>query len=363
MTAAIPVISKPFMPGLTGVRGFSAVWVILYHLYLFSGYFQLDIFNYNLIKYGWAGVDLFFILSGFVLMHVHSDDFLKKITLPSVVKFLKLRVFRIYPVSTAVLGLILLTVLLIPGLAAWYRSVHHAEDFTTIAFFKTLFLAVRWVPPFKGDWNGPVWSLSVEFLGYFLFPFLAFFIIRIRSTFLIICAVLASLVFPTAVFFLRHLEMENNVGTLSLVRVFGFFSCGLVLYRFWEVFPRVSRFLSMSLMPLIVLGSTIAILFNLPWLFPFIFTILIYSIAVNATSTRAIFSNPFAMYIGKLSFPLYLCHVQFLITGAYMATHFKMGAIASAALLAFCLIVAIGLAFLLHTFVEVPAHRWARRSA
>lgn len=59
---------KPkIIPGLTGLRGVAAVWVVLYHFLAGSGI--------PVLNAGYLGVDIFFILSGFVLSHVYAANF------------------------------------------------------------------------------------------------------------------------------------------------------------------------------------------------------------------------------------------------------------------------------------------------
>lgn len=68
------------MPALTGVRGIAALWVLLFHLSI-----ELGIGGPQWLRpipaSGWIGVDLFFLLSGFVLMHSHHADFHQSPTL------------------------------------------------------------------------------------------------------------------------------------------------------------------------------------------------------------------------------------------------------------------------------------------
>jgi len=64
------------LPSLTGVRGIAALWVVLFHLQQFAGEFGLEaVKGLPGLRSGWAGVDLFFVLSGFILMLVHERDF------------------------------------------------------------------------------------------------------------------------------------------------------------------------------------------------------------------------------------------------------------------------------------------------
>ena len=124
-----------------------------------------------ILRTGWAGVDLFFVLSGFVLMLVHERDFPCLAWAPAA-RFAWLRFFRVYPLATAVLLLILLLTLLDPRFTAYWAHSAIPHNFTVSSFFRTLALANRWWSPTDGDWNQPEWSLSVEILGYVGFDFL-----------------------------------------------------------------------------------------------------------------------------------------------------------------------------------------------
>src|SRR5512135_3691795 len=99
------------MPGLTGIRGIAALWVILYHYAITP----LDVLRLDqilpFVRYGYIGVDLFFILSGFIITHVHGRDTASLAPMP-VLHFLSLRIARIYPVHIVTLFGLLAIVLL-----------------------------------------------------------------------------------------------------------------------------------------------------------------------------------------------------------------------------------------------------------
>src|ERR1700744_4959496 len=92
------------IPALTGLRGVAALWVVLFHMELET--------PIPIIEKGYLGVDIFFILSGFILMHVYADR--KEFNYN---EFVRARLARIYPLhmlSLVVLGII---VCLLPGFA------------------------------------------------------------------------------------------------------------------------------------------------------------------------------------------------------------------------------------------------------
>ena len=92
------------LPALTAIRGIASFWVLLYHLrhelkHLFPEFFQL---NKGLLKSGFLGVDLFFVLSGFVLALNYQRKF-QAVDRNAYIEFLWKRLARIYPVYIACL--------------------------------------------------------------------------------------------------------------------------------------------------------------------------------------------------------------------------------------------------------------------
>src|SRR3977135_1159967 len=90
-------MAREKIDSLTGLRGIAALWVALYH-----GVGALPIEGAipavvrNIVGCGWLAVDLFFVLSGYVISYVHQRDFVR-VTPSEYLRFLKLRIARIYP--------------------------------------------------------------------------------------------------------------------------------------------------------------------------------------------------------------------------------------------------------------------------
>ena len=144
-------------PVLTGLRGAASLLIVLFH------FFPRQL---TLLNYGWAGVDLFFILSGFLI-----GSILLSSPLPAgkLLKnyFLK-RVLRIIPLYFIV---VLGTYLLIPLV---FNS--HEEILAPIEgklWRHLLFVQNLILPRIKHNLLGPTWSISVEVHFYFLFPLFA----------------------------------------------------------------------------------------------------------------------------------------------------------------------------------------------
>lgn len=148
---------------LDGLRGIAAcVVAFAYHprtLFapeLFTGHGAVLSW---LSHWGWAFVDLFFLLSGYIFAHVYLAG--EKLARPGALEqFAVARIARLYPLH-------LLTLLAV-ALFAWGEDGNTAS-----AFAMHLVMAQNFVRPVPDTFNGPAWSLSVEVCCYLLFAFAA----------------------------------------------------------------------------------------------------------------------------------------------------------------------------------------------
>lgn len=149
---------------LDGIRGIAAISVVIYHFSLNQGLHWLD--------GAWAAVDLFFVLSGFVIAHSYAN---KIISGMGFVKFTAIRLIRLWPLY--LLGLLLGTfaATIVPTELQTVGNIH--------IFIATL-LGLFWIPFFNGyTWpvgshgvtgtifplNDPSWSLFFEMIVNILF--------------------------------------------------------------------------------------------------------------------------------------------------------------------------------------------------
>src|SRR4051794_31676566 len=96
-----------YISNLTPLRGFAALVVVVFHFEELIGRF-VNANNSMFIRKGYLMVDLFFVMSGFIIFHVYANDFKNRINLQSVRKFLVARFARIYPLHFIMLMLCIL---------------------------------------------------------------------------------------------------------------------------------------------------------------------------------------------------------------------------------------------------------------
>ena len=146
------------MPAMQSLRGLAALWVVLYHLQVYIDFFGVALLPIPGIRFGWLGVDLFFVLSAYLL----GQPFLDRRRRPPLGRFWLDRFWRVAPpyyaafLLTAVAYTVFAPDAWIPGKAWW--SLLFLQNFHFEAF-----IAV----------NPAFWSLAVEMQFYLLLPFMA----------------------------------------------------------------------------------------------------------------------------------------------------------------------------------------------
>jgi peptidoglycan/LPS O-acetylase OafA/YrhL len=357
------------IPSLTGLRGVAAFWVILYHLQFKAGSLWhlpwLD--GMPVVERGWAGVDLFFALSGFVLMHVHGREFVQfaQITGAPFVRFAKLRIARVYPLNLVVLFMIAGLVNADPGFADLYRGLA-VGNLSADAFVRTALLATRWFLQGSGDWNQPVWSLSAEILGYMAFPLIAVALMACRSFREALAVGLGSLAVLALFQVATRTVGENDLSQCgAATRMICCFLAGTALSRARVLAPNgIARHASA-----LSIGAVVLVLVSVGTdlgaiLTPLGFSVLIFALSFEKGMINSVLVSRPVMFLGQISFPLYLLHLMPLIWLQYHVAGRSMPAIAAITVLLGYITGCILAATILNYVIERPSRRlgrlWAR---
>jgi peptidoglycan/LPS O-acetylase OafA/YrhL len=156
---------------VTGLRGGAALWVFLYHAWVCAtprrltvSVVQIDLDFTPLLSAGFAGVSIFFVLSGYLLARPLAEWHAGLRNKPALGQYVFRRVMRVFPAYYAQLILLL-----------WvnYRSGNPQHiDFAGLC--RHLFMLFTPPPLGTQPLNGVWWTLPIEFSFYLVLPFLAF---------------------------------------------------------------------------------------------------------------------------------------------------------------------------------------------
>ena len=157
---------------LTGLRGVAVGLVMLYHARPASELVPVE----QVFRHGYLTVDLFFVLSGFVMALSHPEIAGRAAGGAACLRFLGRRLARIYPLYllSTVLSLALFAVLHLRGFEdqLWHRPLLGAE-------VANVLMVQSW--GLAGSFNGAAWSISTEWMAYLLFPVLCLAALRSRA--------------------------------------------------------------------------------------------------------------------------------------------------------------------------------------
>ena len=197
MSIQRPSWLPPYIPELQGLRGIAVLLVVLYHCHpRFEG-----TWFYRASLWGWTGVNLFFVLSGFLITSILLESRSQSHYFRN---FYARRALRIWPVYVLVLLICYLN-------APWFIGPSVLDAFRTapwwayLLFLQNLFHLA--LPPAIG----PTWSLAIEAQYYFLWAP----IVRVlRAPWLLAC-VLFSFLIAAPLFRMSHFAWITPTHTLT----------------------------------------------------------------------------------------------------------------------------------------------------
>jgi peptidoglycan/LPS O-acetylase OafA/YrhL len=301
-----------YRPEIDGLRAIAIVAVILYHA-------QINIFGHQLFKGGFIGVDIFFVISGYLITSI----ILKELIITgsfSFLNFYERRIRRILPV--------LLFVMLASFPFAWMYLLPSSF----INFSKSLLYSLGFSSNFYFHYSGQVygaidglfipflhtWSLSVEEQYYILFPIVLFVTFKYFKKYLIHILILGFILslalaewtsrnYPSTSFYFLHTRMwELLAGSILAYFEITWGEGGRFKYKILNlILPSLGLFL---------IGHSI-VFFNDKMFHPSFYTLspiigvclIIWFSYKNELITK-ILSTKLLVGIGLISYSIYLWH-------------------------------------------------------
>jgi peptidoglycan/LPS O-acetylase OafA/YrhL len=337
---------------LTGLRGFAALWVAAYHgFHALLPALKLPGTADNFLFSGWLAVDLFFVLSGFVISHAHLRDF-ETFSRPAAMRFLQLRLARVYPAH------LVAALLWLPLVAVAMRAGYELPAYTPRTFLHAISLTNGWGLPGADGWNLPSWSVGSEWFAYLTFPVLAVLLLRVRTarSYALVASSTLGVTYVLAWLFRGGTQyMLPDWG--MLIRVESEFLIGCCTYGIYRMGAARSYFWIVG-----ALGVSALACSGLHGLVDGLYIPLFAAIVLGlAVSRRNVLSSVVAVWLGKVSYSLYLVHAAVIVVLKQLYAHTDLDErFPLFALLAYILaIVCAGYA--LYATVEEPARIAIRR--
>ena len=312
-----------YVPALDGLRGVAILLVMGCHFFINDGIFRL----------GWIGVDLFFVLSGFLI----ASKFIRQpVTIGLVKVFYRNRILRILPLYFAIIFFFIAVWNILPAGRRILMYIPSVPFFWLHHFF----MLQNWMyvaSPTNGQLYNPLmhlWSIAVEEQFYIFFPLIILLITKVKRK----ASLLIALMILIAI--LRSLDMTlygmlndehvivNNLryGCNTLYRLDTFLAGILLAYLLkdllrykrldriflWLFFACLGGYLFMVIYEnnlisdnpmLISVGYTV--------IAGMFMSLLYFVVRQRHRLVNMIFTSRFLVFSGKISYGLYIFHLPF----------------------------------------------------
>lgn len=280
------------------LRAISVILVFFYHL-------KIEFF-----KFGYLGVDIFFVISGYVITSRLFDELIKTNKI-KFTEFYTRRIKRIFPVLIFVLTIVLIFIVLFQPLDLFIGNIIvYIFTIFGLSNFYYLFSKKDYFDNVFEDVFGHTWSLGVEEQFYFIFPLFLYFLYKVfskrQSQILILFSIILLGIFIT-------FKYSENIQLV-------FYS---PIFRFWEFLLGclvffIKRNLKIKNSILSSFCFFILIIFILLGLYPSNFYAILFSTFLASgfiifyeknKSVNFLYENKLIVYLGNISYSFYLWHL------------------------------------------------------
>jgi peptidoglycan/LPS O-acetylase OafA/YrhL len=303
---------------IDGLRGFACLIVLCHHCYFHGGsylYPTIQVSNWklslsSLFYYGYSGVELFFVLSGFCLTYSIIKSPNKVVDWR---QYFINRVRRIYPAFIA-------TMVILFGLSFIIHSqkldVFINEKFLEMPTFKHLLLSLSFV---SLSFNTSFWTLCVEWRWYLIVPLMIFIYKRFNILGTFIFSMAISLIYATFIQPSSSVLLKFILSPLALylpLFVLGILAAHLLVTKpsslVQDYIIRYSKWgVLASFIPLfIVVPPEPNLEFSYARIVPFgVFYFFLLVAALYDSNFQKMFSWKPLVFVGEFSYSLYLIHL------------------------------------------------------
>lgn len=294
-------------PAMTAVRGVAAWWVVLYHIHVeAAGLFGRPLLG--LVSCGYLAVDLFFVLSGFVVALNYAHLF-RNLEAGNCLVFYGLRLARIYPLH----GFMLVMFLANPLAITLLSTQNEIGDRYGLGYFLlSIALMQNWGFTDIIAWNIPAWSISTEWATYLAFPATAWVGIRVLRTATEAAAAALVLMLTLAIAFaaMSAMSLGDRIPHLGILRCLLEFVMGICLLRLWQVRGDAPVWEGNAAALTAALLAVVHVVWSVPdyVVFPVAFFLLIHALTNERTIPARLLASRVLGWAGTVSYSTYMVH-------------------------------------------------------
>jgi len=353
--------SSQLFLSLQATRGIAALMVVLFHISGIIGAEKYFDFPEIFIPYAFAGsgVNMFFVLSGFVIYSAHQHDFGRP---EKFLGFLKKRIIRIYPIYWIIF-------FSVASIALIYPSFRHQAPSEMVIWIKSILLLPQSQAVVGGS-GAPViqvaWTLQVEMIFYFI---VGLFIVGRRFAVIFIGLLFVAFLFRESfrwdyVDFLLAFIFQPHMVFLFGVGVFTGWMSNVII-----VGAKLGKYLVWSAG--IIFGAVC-----LDWIFQVnlidgektyiegtAFAIFIFGAISLERAGNVIWRGTLYQKLGKSSYALYLVHYPLVVFLAKLMSKLGLPELGIAGLifaLGISLMGSVLAGWIIHRYIEAPLTQFLR---
>lgn len=340
-------MSKPInrISYLDGHRGIAILLVFLFHSY--SRWEELVPYgdsyaDFPLFRFGHLGVNLFFLISGFVILMT-----LERCNGP--IDFLYRRWIRLFPAMLICSLLVYLTTDFFPERPKGQPELHYLIPGLTLI---DPYLLEKLTGISFQNLEGAFWSLYVEF-KFYVFSAIAFFLLGGRLfVYLLFCCLILWILLGQLVGISDHslLSLTYSLTSIAGFEFFGWFSAGAAYYLYVKTDEKGWLYFAIAVS---LVSAMVESRLNLAPLAAASAVSILFAASIVSSRLQKFLSNRFLLFLGFISYPFYLIHENMSISiviklGNYLPTvpGFLFPYVA--------LIVVCAIAFVIASFIEKP---------
>jgi peptidoglycan/LPS O-acetylase OafA/YrhL len=324
---------------LNAMRGIAAIGVVLFH--------GQALWRGAVAPHGYLAVDIFFMLSGFVIAHAYEERFRRGL---KVAEFAKIRIIRFYPLYGLGLALGLVRYLML-------KIGHNADALPSTELVLATLTGLVFLPfPLPSHTydlfllNPPSWSLFYELVINVCYASVA---LRLGKVTLAAVVVISGICLVPLVLAAGSADLGANAFDIGagVARTVFSFGLGVLIYRTRPEVPNIS--------PLLVLAG-VALVVGLPLSSPYydLACIVLVSplllIFGAGSEPPPLLHRPF-VFLGLISFPLYAVHRPILAIGPNVAHMLHLSQPLAGGVIVVGLLVVCPL---LDRYYDAPLRRW-----